>query len=60
MLVLLGTLVVALFLGKTARRITPAVELVLLVLIAVLAAVELASWSSHGAGPKEWLRDLFR
>jgi peptidoglycan/LPS O-acetylase OafA/YrhL len=60
MLVLLGTLAVALFLGKTARRITPAVELVLLVLIAVLAAVELASWSSPAADPKEWLRGLLR
>jgi hypothetical protein len=60
MLVLLGTLAMALFLGKTARRITPGVELVLLVLIALLAVVEFASWSSHGPGPKEWLHDLLR
>jgi len=59
MLALLGILAVALLVGTLAPRITPAVELVLLGLIAAIVLVELASWSGGGgAGPGDFLRSL--
>jgi len=58
MVALLGILAVALLVGKLAPRITPAVELVLLGLIAAIVLVELASWSGGGPGPGDFLRSL--
>lgn len=58
MVALLGILAVALLVGKLAPRITPAVELVLLGLIAAIVLVELASWSGGGPGPGDVLRSL--
>lgn len=59
MVALLGILAVALLVGKLAPRITPAVELVLLGLIAAIVLVELASWSGGGGtGSGDFLRSL--
>jgi len=60
MLALLGTLALALTVGKIARRMTPAVELLLLLLVALLVSIELASWSGgHAASTGEQIRRLF-
>jgi hypothetical protein len=59
MIALLGTLALALVVGKLARRLGPAVDLTLLLLVAALVGVELMSWSGGGAGgPGHWLRGL--
>jgi hypothetical protein len=50
MFALLGILALALVVGKVARRITPAVELVLLLLIAVIVLGEFVSWPEQQAG----------
>ncbi len=53
MLALLGILALAMVVGKFARRITPAVELALLLLVAALVLAEFVSWSWLGAGSAE-------
>ncbi|MGH7324245.1 MAG: hypothetical protein ACREJ9_06310 [Candidatus Rokuibacteriota bacterium] len=55
MLSLLGILALAVVVGKVARRITPAVELALLLLIAALVVAEFVSWSWWETGSTEAL-----
>jgi len=50
MLALLGILAIALLVGKLAPRITPAVELLLLGLVAAIVLAEFASWTPGGGG----------
>ena len=47
---LLAILALALVVGRVARRITPAVELILLLLIAGIVLGEFVSWSEGTAG----------
>jgi uncharacterized membrane protein YeaQ/YmgE (transglycosylase-associated protein family) len=59
MISLLAILFLGLVVGKVARRITPAVELLLLLLIAGIVMAEFASWSgSQGGSPADFLRSL--
>lgn len=59
MIPLLAILALGLVAGKVARRITPAVELVLLLLIAGVVLADFLSWSSGPAGsPADFLRGL--
>jgi hypothetical protein len=60
MLALIGTLTVALLVGKTARRITPGLELVLFILVAALVVVEFVGWSGGMPDPKDFVRSLLR
>ncbi|HEV8675495.1 MAG TPA: hypothetical protein VGX21_15720 [Methylomirabilota bacterium] len=59
MIPLLAILALGLVAGKVARRITPAVELVLLLLIAGVVLADFLSWSGGQAGsPADFLRGL--
>ncbi len=59
MIALLGTLVLGLVLGKMARRMTAAVDLLLLLLVAALVMAEFASWSGgNAASTGEQIRRL--
>jgi hypothetical protein len=61
MFALLAILGMALVVGKLARRITPAVELVLLLVIALIVVAEYMSWSHGGLpSPREALQGLIR
>ncbi|HEV8309350.1 MAG TPA: hypothetical protein VGW35_16955 [Methylomirabilota bacterium] len=61
MFALLAILGMALAVGKLARRITPAVELVLLLVIALIVVAEYMSWSHGGLpSPREVLQGLIR
>jgi hypothetical protein len=57
MLALLTILLAAVVVGKTTRRITPAVQLALLLIIAGVVVAELVSWSwwEDGTGPLGFL-----
>jgi hypothetical protein len=59
MIALLGTLALGLAVGKLTRRLGPAVDLVLLLLVAGLVAAEFFSWSERGGGgASDLLREL--
>jgi hypothetical protein len=59
MVPLLAILALGLAAGKLTRRITPAVELVLLLLIAGIVLVDFLSWSGGEAGSSaDFLRGL--
>jgi hypothetical protein len=59
MISLLAIMFLGLVVGKFARRITPAVELLLLLLIGGIVAAEYLSWSgSEGGSPADFLRHL--
>jgi hypothetical protein len=59
MISLLAIMFLGLLVGKVARRITPAVELLLLLLIGGIVAAEYLSWSgSEGVSPADFLRSL--
>jgi hypothetical protein len=59
MLALLGILMLALVVGKLARWMTPAVDLLLLLLVAAVVMIEYASWSAgNGASTGQQLRWL--
>jgi hypothetical protein len=59
MIALLGTLFLGLIVGKNVRRLGLAVDLVLLLVIGGLVALEFMSWSGRGGGgTRELLRGL--
>jgi hypothetical protein len=59
MFALLGILAMAVIVGKVAQRITPAVQLVLLVIITAIVLGEFVSWSGGQArSPAELIRGL--
>ena len=64
MLGLLALLASGLFVGKLARRVTPAAEILLFGLIAAIVLFEFASWSRTGGSTVtellDWLRSGIR
>ena len=57
---LLAILTVAVVMGKLVRRITPGVELLLLLVVATVILVEFLYWTGHAGSTTEqmvrWLR----